>query len=169
MDRLFSALERIFSSNVFGDFQLYDLLATIFKYIFVIIVYYFIYNIIKMIFLDIKGARSMGYEYTTYLKLINRKEQLQFNVQENYAIGNRATIGRDDSNTIVIKDRFMSKRHVQIIKDENLYFLEDLNSANGTFLNGKEINDAIQLKDKDIINIGQVEFLFVDGEHDNEK
>ena len=54
----------------------------------------------------------------------------------------------------------MYKRQV---KDEGIYFLEDLGSANGTFLNGQEIHDAIELKDKDIIDIGQVEFLFVDG------
>ncbi len=169
MDVFFSALERFFSSKIFGDIQLYNLLATVFKYIFVVIVFYFIYNIIRMIYLDIQGTQSMGYEYDTYLKLINRKEQLPFNVQENYYIGDTTTIGRDDHNTITVKDRYLSKRHAQIVKDEGFYFLEDLDSANGTFLNGSLIGDAIQLKDKDIINLGQLEFLFVDGGVGNEK
>lgn len=163
MNIIFKFFETILTTKVFGDFQLYELLSTIFKYIFVFIIFYFIYNIIKMIYLDISVAENIVVESDTYLKLINRKEEFSFKVSEQYYLSNSTSIGRDESNDIVIKDRFISKNHAQIIKDENLFFLEDLNSANGTYLNGQLINDAIELKDKDIIDIGQVEFLFVDG------
>ncbi|MDO5689508.1 MAG: FHA domain-containing protein [Tissierellia bacterium] len=163
MESLFKTLEGVFTMKVFGDFQLYELISTVFKYIFVFIVFYFIYNIIKMIYLDISSTETVGKESDTYLKLINRKEQLPFKVMEHYYLSNSVLIGREDSNDIVIKDRFISKTHAQIIRDEGIYFLEDLGSANGTFLNGQQIFDAIELKDKDIIDIGQVEFLFVDG------
>ncbi len=163
MNFVFRTLENIFTVEVFGGFQLYELLSTVFKYIYVFIIFYFIYNIIRMIYLDISGAEMSGKESDTYLKLINRKEQLTFKVMEQYYLSDSVTIGRDDSNDIVLKDRFISKEHAQIIRDEGIYFLEDLGSANGTFLNGQEIKDAIELKDKDIIDIGQVEFLFVDG------
>lgn len=163
MDIIFKFFENVLTTKVFGDFQVYELLSTIFKYIFVFIIFYFIYNIIKMIYLDISVAENIVVESDTYLKLINRKEEFSFKVSEQYYLSNNTSIGRDDSNDIVIKDRFISKNHAQIIKDENLYFLEDLDSANGTYLNGQLISDAIELKDKDIIDIGQVEFLFVDG------
>lgn len=169
MEQIFNVLESIFSTTVFGEVQLYDLIATLFKYIFVLIVYYFIFLIIKMVFLDIRDTQRMNYIANTYLKLINRKEQVPFNVQEHYFIGGTTTIGRDESNTITIKDRYMSKHHAQILKEDGLFFLEDLGSANGTFLNGKEITDAIELKDKDIIDIGQLEFLFVNSGVGNEK
>lgn len=168
MEKIFKTLEDIFTMKVFGGFELYQLLSTIFKYIFVFIIFYFIYNIIKLMYLDISFNEIKQVESDTYLKLINRKEQLPFKVKENYYLSKSVRIGRDDSNDIVLKDRFISKTHAQIIKDEGIFFLEDLQSANGTFLNGKEIFDAIELKDKDIINIGQVEFLFVDGGN-NEK
>lgn len=164
MDTFFKALDAFFTIKVFGDFELHELVSSVFKYIFVFIIFYFIYNIIKMIYLDISVAEKSVKESNTYLKLINRKEQLPFRVMEQYYISTSTTIGRDDINDIAIKDRFISKKHAQIIKDEGIYFLEDLDSANGTLLNGQEISDAIELKDKDIINIGQVEFLFVNGE-----
>lgn len=167
MELIFNIFENILMMEVFGDLQLYELLSTIFKYIFVFIIFYFIYNIIRMIYLDISVAENIGYESNTYLKLINRKEEFSFKVQEQYYLSNNTTIGRDDSNDIVIKDNFISKSHAQIIKDEDLYFLEDLDSANGTYLNGQQIFDAIELKDKDMIDIGQVEFLFVDGDKDD--
>ena len=40
------------------------------------------------------------------------------------------------------------------------YFIEDLDSANGTFVNEEEIN-PIRLENGDTIRIGQVQFLFV--------
>lgn len=163
MNLIINLFEMILTVEVFGGFQLYQLLSTVFKYIFVFIIFYFIYNIIKMIYLDISIAESITVESDTYLKLINRKEEFSFKVSEQYYLSNNTSIGRDDSNDIVIKDKFISKNHAQIIRDGNLYFLEDLGSANGTYLNGHLISDAIELKDKDLIDIGQVEFLFVDG------
>ncbi len=92
------------------------------------------------------------------------KESLPFKIQEHYYIGNETTLGRDDSNDIVIKDKFISKNHMRIIKEDGIYYIEDLGSANGTYLNGELITDAIELKDKDLIDVGRVEFLFVDEE-----
>lgn len=122
-----------------------------------------------MIYLDIRGTNDMNYVADTYLKLINRKERLPFKIQEHYYIGDNTYIGRDESNDVVLKDRFISKKHARIIKDQGIYFIEDLNSANGIYLNGERINEAIELKDKDLIDIGQVEFLFVNGDDSNEK
>lgn len=164
MDKIFEFLENIFSVETFGSLKLYDLMAIIFKYIFVIIIYYFIYNIIKMIYLDISTTNTMNYTSNTYLKLINRKESLPFKIHEHYYIGDETTLGRTEDNDIVINDKFISKNHMRIIKEDGVYYIEDLNSANGTLLNGEPINEAIELKDKDLIDIGRIEFLFVDEE-----
>lgn len=124
---------RILFYTNYSNLKLYNLISMFFKYLFVIIIYYFIFNIIKMIYLDIKGTNNMNYSSNTYLKLINRKENLPFKIQEHYFIGRTATIGRDDSNQVALKDRFISKRHARIYKEKNNYYIEDLNSANGTF------------------------------------
>jgi len=168
MNSIIDLLDSFFSVQITESLRIYDVVSMFFRYIFVIIVYYFIFNIIKMIYLDIRGTSNMNYVANTYLKLINRKEKLPFKIQEHYFIGDNTGIGRDDANDIVLKDRFISKKHARIIKDKGIYFLEDLNSANGTFLNGEKVTEAIELKDKDLIDIGQVEFLFVN-EDDNDE
>ncbi|MDO4662425.1 MAG: FHA domain-containing protein [Tissierellia bacterium] len=166
MEQALSFLEKIFSINVFGNMNLYEVLSTIFKYLFVIIVFYFIYSIIKVIYYDVRGTMMDEKISDTYLKLLSGNRGLKFKVQEYYFIGDDNSIGRDDSNTISIKDKFMSKKHARIIKEDGMYFLEDENSANGTYLNGERISDAIELQNNDIINIGQLEFLFVEGDSD---
>lgn len=166
LELIIDILEGFFSFKITENLTLYGLLGMFFKYIFVIIIYYFIFNIIKMIYLDIRGINNMNYVADTYLKLINRKEKLPFKTQEHYFIGNNTTIGRTEQNDIVLKDRFISKRHARITKEDGIYFIQDLNSANGTYINGQQITNAVELRDKDIIDVGQVEFLFVNGEND---
>ena len=56
---------------------------------------------------------------------------------------------------------------IKIILDQGIYFLEDMNSSNGTFLNDERINEAIELKNKDIIKFGELKFLFINGDEDD--
>ena len=56
----------------------------------------------------------------------------------------------------------MSHAHSRIFKEDGGFFLEDLGSTNGTFLNGKEVTDeAMELLDGDKISVGQIEFMFL--------
>lgn len=163
MERFFNFIDRLFSIKVFGNLNLYQLLSTIFKYVFVIIVFYFIYSIIRVIYYDVKTTISKENISDTYLKLLNKNAGFKFKVQEFYYIGKNNSIGRDPKNTIAIEDKFLSKYHARIIKDGQIYFLEDLGSQNGTYLNGERITEAIELKSRDIINLGQMEFMFIEG------
>lgn len=140
---------------------MYNILAVIFKYIFIVIIYLFILSIIRLIYLDIKGIASISTDHTTYLKLINRIDSLPFKIKEYYPIREEISLGRSGDNNIVIKDPYISKRHFKIIEDGKNHYLEDLNSANGTYLNEKKLFNPVKLKNGDIIKIGQLEFLFV--------
>lgn len=140
---------------------MYNIFSLIFKYLFIFIIYYFMFSIIRLIYLDIKGIKVSSLEKNTYLKLINRKDSLPFKVQEVYNLEDSITIGRSNENDVIIKDPYISKKHLSIVKDEEEYYLEDLNSANGTYLNGDRLMDAVKLNNGDRIQFGQVEFLFV--------
>lgn len=166
MEKFFNLIDKVFSINVFGNLTLYQLLSTILKYIFVFVVFYFIYSIIRIIYYDVRTTLKKEQDSDTYLKLININDGFSFMIQEFYFIGEDNTIGRDDRNTISINDRYMSKFHARILQDENMYFLEDLKSANGTYLNDEKILDAIELKSGDIIRIGSLKFLFIQGDRD---
>ena len=50
------------------------------------------------------------------------------------------TIGRNSANDITINNLAVSDRHARIVRDQSGYFVEDLNSTNGTFVNGRKIN-----------------------------
>ena len=63
-------------------------------------------------------------------------------------------IGRDSGNDIQIDNIAVSREHARIIRGPNYYLIEDLNSSNGTFVNGKIINKKF-LKEEDEILIGK--------------
>ena len=63
-------------------------------------------------------------------------------------------IGRKKSNDIHIDNLQVSNKHARIVKHAQNYFIEDLKSTNGTFLNNEKITKE-PLRDKDIITIGK--------------
>jgi FHA domain len=68
---------------------------------------------------------------------------------------NEWTIGREPSNSIQILDRFASRFHAVtgLVEDRHVYF-RDLNSRNGSFLDGERISKPVLLKHGDRITIG---------------
>ncbi|SES82511.1 FHA domain protein [Natronincola peptidivorans] len=142
---------------------MFPILSWTIRYIFIGLIYYFIYHIIRLIYLDIKhiNERQNKQFDSPYLKLVNRKETLDFEIQEFYDLKDVVTLGRSKENDIQILDKFMSSSHAKITMDEDEYFLEDLESVNGTYLNSTQIEDVVKLKSGDRIGLGQVEFLFV--------
>lgn len=140
---------------------MYNLLAIFLKYIFIVIIYLFIFSIIRMIYFDIRGMEGINLEDKSYLKLINNRESFSFKMREHYLIDKEISLGRHRDNHIVVKDPFVSKRHFKIIEDEEEYFLEDLNSANGTYLNRDRIFDIVRLQNRDVIRVGKIDFLFI--------
>lgn len=141
-----------------------EILPKILTYLFVIVVYAFIYTIIRMIFLDIRTmsrkkniTRAEG-----YLKLMNLKTELDFDVKESYELETENLVGRGPKCRIRIADPALSGVHCRIFKAENTFFIEDSDSANGTLLNGESVgDDVVELIDGDKISIGSLMFLFV--------
>ena len=66
------------------------------------------------------------------------------------------TVGRDPKNDIVLDDRRVSRRHAEIRLRLGRYTLYDLQSTNGTFVNGRRIAEIV-LSDEDRITIGGAE------------
>lgn len=66
------------------------------------------------------------------------------------------TIGRGQDNDIVIKDPLISRNHLQLIqKDDGTASVVDLNSSNGTYVNGHKITGEHILSKNDIVLIGR--------------
>jgi hypothetical protein len=70
------------------------------------------------------------------------------------------TIGRSADADVRIEDRFASGVHARVYSRESSYYVEDMSSTNGTFLNGAQLSGEAPLSDLDEIRIGDTEFRF---------
>lgn len=145
---------------------MYQLIADIFKYGFVIVVYMFIYSVIKLIYLDITDTRRMENSLVgaiAYLKTITMSKDVNFKIFDSYGLKESSVIGRSKKCDVYIKDPFMSKENTLIYLQDGKFLIKDLDSTNGTFLNGKQLlSKPAKLKDGDKVTIGNIDFVFVD-------
>ena len=68
-------------------------------------------------------------------------------------------IGRDPQNDVVLDDRRVSRKHAEVRLRLGRYTLYDLQSTNGTYVNGRRVAEKV-LEDKDKISIGGLEIVF---------
>src|SRR5947208_3653883 len=76
-----------------------------------------------------------------------------------YTVENRVTkLGRASDNDIVLVDanRSVSRWHAAITANEDGFlYIEDLNSKNGTEVNGQKVEGAVQIRPEDAITLGR--------------
>ena len=85
---------------------------------------------------------------------------IQTDEARTFPIGNFATVGRDGSNSIVIRHPTVSRTHAKIALHEGTFFLTDTGSTNGTRVNGKPVREPLPLKDGARLRIGHVRAWF---------
>lgn len=144
-----------------------DILPKLLTYVFVVVVYAFIYTIIRMIFLDIRTMSRKKHiiESEGYLKLVHKPKDADFEVESSYELEKDNLIGRGRKCNIRIDDEALSGVHCRIYKADGAFFVEDMDSSNGTLLNGEDISEeVVELIDGDQLSIGSLIFLYVKNE-----
>jgi hypothetical protein len=68
------------------------------------------------------------------------------------------SLGRDVNNSIVVEDQFASADHAVLTFRGRTWYVEDLKSTNGTFVNGSPVEGVAPLGYGDEVQIGQVRF-----------
>lgn len=82
----------------------------------------------------------------------NTGETTQYNLQE------ELRVGRAFACDIILSDLLSSREHARFFKREDEYWVEDLGSSNGSFLNGRRLLEATRIHDGDVLSIGQCRF-----------
>lgn len=75
-------------------------------------------------------------------------------------ITDKTTIGRVEDNTCQIADVSVSSHHCEILQQGDIVVIKDLNSTNGTFIDGNQITGETPLKHGQIIRLGQVQMRY---------
>ena len=101
-----------------------------------------------------------GSEVGKRLKSLKKSETLRMLYQGRaIPIQFKITIGRSKKNQITIDDSLVSRAHALVQKIKNAYFIKDLESTNGTYVNNKRIPKGkyVKLHRRDVVKIGRTE------------
>ena len=81
---------------------------------------------------------------------------------QRWMLRNRLIVGRDSVCDIIIPSRQVSRQHARFTLSPRGVILEDMQSKNGTHLNGKMIEDKTMLQDGDVVQIALAQqFIFI--------
>lgn len=114
----------------------------------------------RMAVLKRGGSRRLGTETVARLIVTHKDEE----PEEFPVTTGRIILGRTGDNDLQMDSRFVSRHHAQIVTYGNTSTLEDLNSTNGIYMNGRRVKKR-KLADGDVFVIGEHELKFVRVDH----
>lgn len=155
---------------------MFAVLFFVLRYVFLFLLFLFIFRLVKWMVGDLRDSverqpADAGPTGTLKERLPSQAARGRIVVIESsspdpepgdsYTIGEKIVIGRNNRSDIVVADSFVSAQHARIYLKEEQYWLEDLNSANGTFLNDVRVKQPTVLVNGDKIRVGGTTFQFV--------
>ncbi|HEX2359159.1 MAG TPA: FHA domain-containing protein [Solirubrobacterales bacterium] len=145
-------------------------LAVALKFGFLAVLYLFLLWVTRMALRDLRGTASPGME-TGYHEVVHGEggatdawliveEGGGLSRGERFDLFGGVSLGRSPDADIRLDDRYASGIHARVFGRSGAYFVEDMNSTNGTLLNSQELHGEAELSPGDRIRIGDTEFTF---------
>jgi hypothetical protein len=125
------------------------------RLLFLALLYMFLFAVVRVLVRDLRAAaREPGIELGRLRVLASPEGEPPVGVV--FGLDAVTTLGRDVNNAIVVEDRFASADHAILTFRGRTWYVEDLGSTNGTFVNGNEVNGLAPVGFGDELQIGQV-------------
>jgi serine phosphatase RsbU (regulator of sigma subunit)/pSer/pThr/pTyr-binding forkhead associated (FHA) protein len=71
------------------------------------------------------------------------------------------TIGRSKKNDLVLADQWLSRIHAEIRRENGRHYIRDMESRNGTYVNGMKLSQRVPLQNGDVVTLGDQQIRFV--------
>lgn len=148
------------------------------KALFLLLLFAFIYVVMRRGIVDLRSIPDDGYpaepprraaydgyadQQSGYAELVVEDSEVLAPSTRFQLKGESTSIGRSSSSDIVLKsDDYASGRHAVLTKAGGLLYVEDADSTNGTFVNGRRAVGATPLRDGDALRVGSTTFRYSD-------
>ncbi|HEY4633597.1 MAG TPA: FHA domain-containing protein [Candidatus Limnocylindrales bacterium] len=125
------------------------------RLLFLALLYVFLYRVVRSLLRDLRAAAREPTSSLGRLVVVDSPSG-EPEAGRSFDLDAITSLGRDVNNTIVIDDPFASAEHAVLTYRGRGWFVEDLGSTNGTYLNGRAIAGVAALGYGDELAIGQV-------------
>ena len=157
--------------------SVYSMISSLLSYVFTTIIYLFIFSVIALIYMDIKKISQkerkkkkqedditdeiLPKDCFGVLRTVKSRKATESKMKASYRISGKGVIvGRGKECDITVNNMFLSVEHFQVWYDEGSWYIGDMGSKNGTFLNGFRLRKVKHLNDGDEIAFGELKFIF---------
>lgn len=128
----------------------------------VFLLYFFLWQVLRVVSRDLRGAPAAQAAPSPYGQLVVAAAgQTGIPVGKVFPLGPVTVIGRSTEVDVSLNDTFLSNEHARLERQNGVWVLDDLNSTNGTFLNGFEVRASTEVHDGDVVRVGRVELKVV--------
>ncbi len=142
-------------------------LLTILKFCFLAILYLFFFRVLRAVWAEVKGVPVVaaapaparparpsvgGNKPPGKLKVVEPIERRG----HTYELGEELTVGRAGGCQVTLEgDNYVSQLHARVFRRDGQFYVEDLGSTNGTYLNRKKVTAPIAIRKGDKLQIGK--------------
>ena len=128
-----------------------DLLSAVFRVLVVLLVYLFLYQVIRALVRDLRASAVSGPPVLHLIPVNGRAARP-------IVIRGRATIGRGPDSDVCISDEYLSAEHAAIYWRNGGWWISDLGSTNGTLHNGHPVTEDAAMRPGDVVQLGGLQF-----------
>jgi len=138
------------------------------RLLFLALLYVFLFRIARALVGDLRAAaREPGAELGRLVVMSSPSGEPEEGAS--LALDAITTLGRDVNNAIVVEDQFVSAEHAILTFRGRAWYVEDLGSTNGTFVNGVPVEEVTSLAYGDVLQLGQVRLRLERARHPGTK
>ncbi len=124
------------------------------RLLFLALLYVFLFAVARVLMRDLRAAGRVHQELGRLVVLASPRGEPT--VGATFALDAVTTIGRDVNSAIVLDDPFASSLHATLTFRGRAWYVEDMGSTNGTFVNGMPVDRLAPLGFGDEIQIGEI-------------
>jgi hypothetical protein len=129
----------------------------------IFLLYFFLWQVMRVVKNELRAGPAMAMPQSSqYGQLVVASSgQTGIPVGKVFPLSPVTLIGRSTETNVALNDTFLSSEHARLELRGDVWSLEDLNSTNGTYLNGFEVRASTEVNDGDVIRVGRVELKVV--------
>jgi len=127
------------------------------RILFLLLLYVFLARVVRALLRDLRAAAREPVDRPGRLVVIESPAG-EPAAGRSFGLDVITPLGRDVNNAIVIEDPFASAEHAVLTYRGRSWYLEDLDSTNGSYINGQPVDGVAAMSYGDELQIGQVRF-----------
>jgi pSer/pThr/pTyr-binding forkhead associated (FHA) protein len=141
---------------------------SVLKYSLLVLLYFFVYRAVRSVALDVSGrrnraaSRGAAAEAPAARSGKGGKPPSQVVVHDPDAkrpqtvrLSGSAQVGRTEACAIRLSDSYVSQVHARLYGKDGSWFVEDLGSTNGTYLNDRRVVQPVEIHAGDVVKVGK--------------